>query len=178
MTRRRLAALWVSCATHLGIGAIVTALASFANAAGSAPSLRTIQLNGTRADRSAGFDVLRDILAGSGMPLRLTSPDGGEAVGLAWWTPTVGLWLAIDRARVDGEGRSLEVSVQVGEGPATTVARIDIDATGSGRIVSTWTREYPPAGTPVTLTVSAPVFPRWRESVVELAATAPMRPPR
>lgn len=154
---------------------ITPALPADASAGIAAP--RAIQLNGERAERGFGRDVLHDVLKGAGMPLRLTSLTGDDAVGLAWWSPSVGLWLAIDRVAEADADQSFEVTLQVGEGPAARVGRIDIDETGSGRIVSAWSGAYPAAGTPVTLTVSRLRFPQWRPPVAVVTATTPMRAP-
>ena len=169
--QHRHVALWVSVAVHVGIGALVVTSARLAVA-----SARTIQLNGTRAERGPGRDVLLDVLAGNGMALRLTRITDDAAVGLAWWSPTVGLWLAVDRLAAADAGKSFDVTLQVGEEPAERIGRIDIDEAGSGRIVSTWAIAYPPAGTPVTLAVTERDTLRWRRSQTVLAASAPMRP--
>jgi hypothetical protein len=169
--QHRHVALWVSVAMHVGIVALIVAWAR--------PSVarpRTIQLNGSRAERGPGRDVLLDVLRGNGMPLRLTSLTGDAAVGLAWWSPAVGLWLAVDRLAAADAGDSFDVTVQVGEGPMQRVGKIDIDETGSGRIVSTWAIAYPPAGTPVTLAVSPRDARDGRRPAPMLTASAPMRP--
>ena len=98
--RRRSVALWLSVTGHLGIGVLVAVLTSErshgAGALDTVESPRTIQLSGKSRERLPGRDVLLEVLNGDGMPIRLTSTTGDAAVGLAWWTPSVGLWLAVD----------------------------------------------------------------------------------
>jgi hypothetical protein len=110
------------------------------------------------------------------MPIHLTSTSGDAAVGLAWWSPSVGLWLAIDRLPAAPSGRRLEVSLRVGSDTLEPVGTIDIDEHGSGRIVAVWTIARPAAGTPVTLTVSEPgsVW-RFLRPRAALVGSAPMR---
>jgi hypothetical protein len=172
--------LWLSVTGHLGIGVLVAVLTSErshgAGALDTVESPRTIQLSGKSRERLPGRDVLLEVLNGDGMPIRLTSTTGDAAVGLAWWTPSMGLWLAVDDLPVAPSGRRLEVSLRVGSNMLKPIGTIDIDEHGSGRIVAVWTTERPAPGIPITLTVSEPGsvwrFIRPREALV---GSAPMR---
>lgn len=161
-------AFWVSAGVHATILLGIVALAGSV-----AADNRTIRLNGTPAEREAGRDVLLEVLSGAGISLRLTSQGDEQTVGLAWWSPRVGLWLAVDQLPPERAGESLVVTLQVGDGPAERVGRMDIDETGSGRIVSAWSGDYPPAGTPVTLQISEPAALPWSDADTLLSASAP-----
>jgi hypothetical protein len=158
--RRRSVALWLSILVHVGIGVFVAALTSErsegAAALDAAESPQTIQLSGKPRERLRGRDVLLEVLSGDGMPIRLKSTTGDAAVGLAWWSPSVGLWLAVDDMPAAPSGRRLEASLRVGSGARDPIGTIEIDEHGSGRIVAVWTAERPAADTPITLTVSEP----------------------
>src|SRR6187455_1777247 len=138
---RRSVGLWLSIAVHVGIGVLVVALTSERSqaAGGPAASPRTIQLSGKSATKLPGRDVLLEVLSADGMPIRLTSTTGNAAVGLAWWSPSVGLWLAIDELSVASSGRRLEAFLQVGSNRPEPVGTIDVDEHRSGRIVTVWT---------------------------------------
>jgi hypothetical protein len=75
------------------LAAASSSASSVANGRGSMP------LRGDQRERHAGRDRLYEILsARDGVKVRLTSPSGDRAVGLAWWSPSRGLWLAVDLA--------------------------------------------------------------------------------
>jgi hypothetical protein len=170
MSRRPLA-LGVSLIAHVGLVAIVVVSAAHRRA-----GPHTIQLNGEPQERQAGRDMLFEVLRGDGIPIRLTSATGDSAVGLAWWSPSVGLWLATDRVSATPSGGSLRVSMQIGSGTPKRIGVMDINDDGAGRIVAVWADARPPAGTPVTLTVSERgSLWRWREPPTALAGTTPMR---
>ena len=172
MSHRPLA-LGVSLAVHVGLVALVVAAAARMSAE-AAP--RAIQLNGQSQDRQPGRDLLLDVLSADGVPIHLASTGGDDAVGLAWWSPSVGLWLATDRLPPALAGRSLHVAMQVGDDARQRIGTIEIDEDGSGRIVAAWITERPAGGTPVTLTVSETDSTwRWREPATALAGTAAMR---
>jgi hypothetical protein len=177
---RRSVALWLSVTGHLGIGALVAVLTSErshgAGALDTVESPRTIQLSGKSRERLPGRDVLFEVLNGDGMPIRLTSTSGGAEVGLAWWTPAVGLWLAVDDLPAAPSGRRLEVSIRVGSDTPKPIGTIDIDGHGSGRIVTVWTTERPAPGIPIALTVSdAGSVWRFIRPRAALVGSAPMR---
>jgi hypothetical protein len=144
-TTRSSLALVASCAVH-GLLAAVTLFAAPVlglpreTGPGSlADQEGVLQLRGDQAARAAGRDRLYEVLSASdGVKVRLTSPDQvDQSVGLAWWSPSRGVWLAIDRAAsVAGE------TVQVWRASAgesrTRVADVVLDDTGSGRVVATW----------------------------------------
>lgn len=167
-------------AVHLTLMALATVVASGAGReAGERDFVEpphTIQLNGKSGVRLPGRDGLFEVLSGDGMPIRLAGALGDPTVGLAWWAPSVGLWIAIDRLPPAHSSTSLEVSLQVGDAVAEPMGRINVDETGSGRIVVIWPRRRPTAGVPVTLTVSEPGF-FWqaRRPSPILAGGAPMR---
>lgn len=173
--RRRPIALGVSLVAHVGLALVVLSTARM----DADESPRTVQLNGTRQDRQAGRDVLLDVLRGEGMPIHLASATGDAAVGLALWTPSVGMWLAIDRLPSAYAARSLQVSMQVGRGTPKAIGTMNIDEDGSGRIVAAWVNERPAPGTPITLTVSErdSVW-GWRQPSPALTGTSPMREQR
>lgn len=170
--RQRVIALWVSAGLHL---AVLVALVLLAGNQGVAA--RTIQLNGSRVARDMGRDMLAEVLRGVGMSLRLESTESNDAVGLAWWSPAVGMWLAVDRLPTTMNGESLDVFLQIADGDPERIGSMEIDDTGSGRIVSVWEATYPPAGTPITLMVAERRRLRWSESDVLLTGVAPMRAP-
>jgi hypothetical protein len=171
--RRHPLAFGLSLALHLGLGAIVV-MTTARMSADAGP--RTIQLNGTRQERQAGRDALFEVLRGDGMPIHLASASGDAAVGLAWWSPAAGLWLATDRLPHALSGRRLQVTLQVGDEAPTRIGPMAIDGDGSGRIVAVWNRARPAPGTPVTLTVSeSESMWGWRPPATVLAGAAPMR---
>jgi hypothetical protein len=173
MPRRRSIALWLSLSMHLGIGAIAVVLSSGLTN-GATP--RTIQLSGKSAERVPGRDVLFEVLNGDGMPIHLKSATGDASIGLAWWSPAVGLWLAVDRLPAAPERRRLEVALQVGSQNSKPIGTIDVDEHGSGRIVVIWPTDRPAPETPVSLTVSVPgSFWPFARSLPALAGAAPMR---
>jgi len=114
------------------------------------------QLKGDQRKRPAGRDVLFEILkADDGALVRLTSPTGDEAVGLAWWSPSRGLWLAVDLASSHA-GETLDVSQRTSDGSRSTVAQVEIGADGSGRIIALWDAgEKPKPAGPVTLSLTS-----------------------
>ena len=170
--RRQPVALGLSLAAHVALIATVAITARTHANAGP----RTIQLNGTPQERQAGRDVLFDVLRGDGMPIRLGSTSDETAVGLAWWSPDVGLWLAVDRLPPHLAGARLHVTLRVGVAEPIPVGRMVIDDDGSGRIVASWTAERPAAGTPVALHVSDPQSSwSWTRSMTLLTGGAPMR---
>ena len=178
--RRRSIAFWVSLSVHAGIAAVVVVFSSgdsqAIGAVGSTAAPRTIHLTGRSAERLPGRDMLFEVLNGAGMPIHLTSATGDSAVGLAWWSPSVGLWLALDRLPATPSGRRLDVSLQMGAQRAEPLGTIEVDEQGSGRIVVVWTAERPIAKTPITLTVSEPgSLWRLRPAARVLAGSAPMR---
>jgi hypothetical protein len=171
MSHRPLA-LGVSLAVHVALVALVVAAAARISAE-TAP--RTIQLNGRSQDRQPGRDLLLDVLSADGVPIHLASTGGDDAVGLAWWSPSVGLWLATDRLPPTLAERALHVAMQVGDNTRQRIGTIAIDEHGSGRIVAAWVTERPAPGTPVTLTISeADSTWRWREPAAMLVGTAAM----
>ncbi len=172
MSRRPLA-FGVSLAVHVGL--VVLVVAAAARMSAEAPP-RTIQLTGRSQDRQPGRDLLVEVLRANGMPIHLASTSGDAAVGLAWWSPSVGLWLATDRLPPALSGRSLHVALQVGDDARNRIGTIRIDEDGSGRIVAAWVTERPAAGTRITLTVSeADSSWRWRQPPATLTGTAAMR---
>jgi hypothetical protein len=155
-------------------GGLVAAIVTVQMSADAAP--RTIQLNGTRQERQAGRDLLHEVLVRPGIPIRLTSPVGNAAVGLAWWSPTVGLWLAADRLPASVSNRSLQVAMQVDGGAAVPIGEMNVDDEGSGRIVAAWVQPRPAPGVRVSLIVSdAGSLLRWRDPMTMIAGTAAMR---
>lgn len=177
MTHRPLA-FGVSLAVHAGLVVVLVASAASlgADEGYAAESPRTMQLNGRPQERQAGRDVLFEVLRGDGIPVRLTSATGDAAVGLAWWSPHVGLWLSADRLPATLSGRSLHVALQIGDAAAVPIGEMDIDDEGSGRIVAAWSHPRPARGTPVSLIVSDPgsLFV-WRSPSTMIAGSAAMR---
>lgn len=172
MSHRPLA-LGVSLVVHVALVAFVVSAAARMSAAADP---RAIQLNGRSQDRQPGRDLLLEVLSADGVPIHLASTGGDGGVGLAWWSPSVGLWLATDRLPPALAGRSLHVAMQVGDDTRQRIGTIAIDEEGSGRIVAAWITERPAAGTPVTLTLSeADSTWRRREPAAMLAGTAAMR---
>jgi hypothetical protein len=165
-------AFGLSLAAHVGVIAAIGMTARMNADAGP----HTIQLNGTRQERGAGRDVLLEVLRGDGMPIHLASTTGAATVGLAWWSPDVGLWLAVDRVPPELAGSRLQVTLQVGSAPPTLVGAMTIDDEGSGRIVAACTEARPAAGTAVALHVSRSASSRGRRSrTALLRGGAPMR---
>lgn len=177
MTRLPLA-FGVSLAVHAGLVVLLVSTAARlgANEGGVPEGPRTIQLNGRPQERQAGRDMLSEVLRGDGVPVRLTSPTGGAAVGLAWWSPHVGLWLAADRLPASLSGRSLHVTLQIDDATAIAIGDMHIDEEGSGRIVTAWAHTRPSRGTPVSLIVSDPgSVPGGRSPSMTLRGSAQMR---
>lgn len=177
MTHRPLA-FGVSLAMHAGLvvllGVSSARLGADADDVPTGP--RTIQLNGRPQDRQAGRDLLSEVLRGSGIPIRLTSATGDAAVGLAWWSPHVGLWLAADLLPASFSGTSLHVALRIGDAAAVSMGEMHIDDEGSGRIVVAWTHARPTPDTPISLTVSGPgSLLGWRRSSLTLTGTTAMR---
>jgi hypothetical protein len=103
--------------------------------------------------------------------VRLTSPIGHEAVGLAWVSPSVGMWFALDLV-TSHPGETLK-TWRLGE-TRHSLAAITLDADGSGRIIAVWEgRNRDPFPQPVTLEVTAQrgFWPFVTESLV-LSGTA------
>jgi hypothetical protein len=125
------------------------------------------QLTGNRATRPAGRDALQDILsAPDGTMIRLTSDGAGDAVGLACWSPSIGLWLAIDRLP-PRSGRSLRVWVREPDGGERPIGRIEVDETGSGRVIALWdTPEAPTRLVTLQVSASGTLWPFTRQAVV------------
>jgi len=170
---RRPVALGVSLAVHVGLVALVLGVTTEMSARAYP---RTIQLNGRSQERLQGRDLMFEVLAGDGIPIRLTSAGGDAAVGLAWWTPSVGLWLATDRLPVNLSGRTLQVAMSVGDDIQHRIGTIEIDEDGSGRIVADWIVDRPAPGTPITLSVSEAGSSWWRrQPTTALAGTSAMR---
>lgn len=134
----------------------------------------SVQLGGTARDRPAGRDVLFDILSASdGRGVRLTSPTGDEAVGLAVLSPSRGLWLALDRVSAH-EGRTLRAWQVHPGGARSLLTSVTIRDDASGRVIAWWDdADAAVAGAPVTLevTVQSGVWPFARETRVLLGTT-------
>jgi hypothetical protein len=152
----------VSGLLHVALGTAIV-LASAASDARSGPTASpgagartgSRQLRGDQRKRPVGRDLLFDILsAGDGVAVRLTSPTGDPAVGLAWWSPSRGMWLAVDLA-ASHAGRALQVWQRVGDGSRAQVASVELDASGSGRVITAWDEDHDIAPThAVTLTLT------------------------
>jgi hypothetical protein len=129
----------------------------------------TQQLKGDQAKRAVGRDRLFEILsADDAVRVRLTSPTGDPAVGLAWWSPSRGMWLAVDLAHPYA-GQSLRAWEGRRERARPSVASVELDAKGSGRVVAVWSGSNELAPTdPITLTVTAQrgIWPFVQTSVV------------
>jgi hypothetical protein len=156
---RRSIALFASLAVH---GALLSLLAVGTVGAvpdGFGPTGRArvfangwLQLRGQGALRPAGRDALLDILSASdGVMIRLLAR-GGDAVGLASWSDSTGLWLAVDRL-TPGSPRTLRVWARIGEEPRRVTGTLHADANGSGRVIGLWPSPQRSGGA-VTLEVS------------------------
>lgn len=153
----------VSALIHVTIGtALVLASASAeggssgaSSVAGSAPD-GVRQLRGDDPKKALGRDRLYEILdADDAVRVRLTSPAGDPVVGLAWWSPSRGMWLAIDLATAYA-GQTLQAFEGDGGRSGPPVARVELDSRGSGRVVAAWSSPKSVASTgSVTLTVTA-----------------------
>lgn len=167
MTTIRLPRSWlaaaISGALHVALGAALVfvfaapdRLAAASSSAGSVANRRgSMQLRGDQRERPAGRDRLYEILsARDGVKVRLTSPSGDPAVGLAWWSPSRGLWLAIDLANAHA-GETLQAWLDEDDGSRTRLASVEIGADGSGRVVAAWDEgDMPAHAGPITMTVT------------------------
>lgn len=124
--------------------------------------------------RGLGRDAMQAVLsAPDGTMIRLRSSTGGAAVGLACWSPSVGLWIAVDQMP-PGTPRSLTVWLRAEDAHRRSLGRIELDASGSGRVIAVW-NEPASLGDQVTLEVatSARLWPLTRSNVVLHGSTAP-----
>lgn len=168
----------MSTAAHLVVAVVLVAL-SVGGTSGvgrAAGRPRVLQLSGPDHQRPAGPDPLFEILnASDGMPIHLAATGADASVGLAWWSPSTGLWLAVDRLPSSRSNRTLHLTLRVGDGEATTIGPIEIDANGAGKIIAIWTSAPPVTGTSVTLEVSE-AGSRWlTHPSLALAGTASVR---
>jgi hypothetical protein len=158
----------ISGALHVALGAALVfvfaapdSLAAASSSIGSVANRRgTMQLRGDQRERRAGRDLLYEILsARDGVKVRLTSPSGEPVVGLAWWSPSRGMWLAVDLANAHA-GETLQAWLNDDDSSRTRLASVEIGADGSGRIVTAWDEDDMPrhAG-PITLTLTSPRGP-------------------
>jgi hypothetical protein len=158
----------ISCVLHVALGAALVflfaapdSLAAASSSSGSVMNRRgTMQLRGDQRERPEGRDLLYEILsARDGVKVRLTSPSGEPAVGLAWWSSSRGMWLAVDLANAHA-GETLQAWLNDDDGSRTRLASVEIGADGSGRIVTTWDEDdmRGHAG-PITLTLTSPRGP-------------------
>jgi len=102
-----------------------------------AGAMRWTQLEGdgpSRPGRNGLFDILG---ADDVVRVVLRSPSGADAPkGLIWWSPSRGLWFAIDDAPPQLQSRRLRLSIQPRGGAAMTVGVVRIDDDRSGRLLS------------------------------------------
>lgn len=174
-SRRPLAAL-ASMVIHVVLAVVVVAISSRAAARGAASDQQPLgwqQLVGDAPRRSVGPDALEAILgAPDGVAIRLLSTNGTDAVGLAWWSPSQGMWLAVDRVDQAARRRRFDLWVRTGSA-RSPLGTIEIDEHGSGRMIARLTSPAPPSGFAVTLDVT----PQrrawvWRASSPVLTGTA------
>jgi hypothetical protein len=144
------AALVFAFAAPDRLAAASSSASSIANRRGSMP------LRGDHRERREGRDRLYEILsARDGVKVRLTSPSGDPAVGLAWWSPSRGLWLAVDLANAHA-GETLQAWLNADDGSRTRLASVEIGSDGSGRVVAAWDDgDMPARATRITLTVTS-----------------------
>jgi hypothetical protein len=158
-------AMAISGALHVALGAALVfafaapdRLAAASSSASSVANRRgSMQLRGDQRARREGRDRLYEILsARDGVKVRLTSPSGDPAVGLAWWSPSRGLWLAVDLAHAHA-GETLQAWLNDDDGSRTRLASVEIGADGSGRVVAAWDEgDMPAHAGPITMTVTRP----------------------
>jgi hypothetical protein len=155
----------ISGALHVALGAALVfvfaapdRLAAASSSVSSVANRRgSMQLRGDQRERREGRDRLYEILsARDGVKVRLTSPTGEPAVGLAWWSPSRGMWLAVDLANAH-TGETLQAWLNDNDGSRTRLASVEIGADGSGRIVATWDDgDLRAHAGPITLTLTSP----------------------
>jgi hypothetical protein len=181
MFSRRPMALLVSLVVHTACLSLVSlgtlgatgAGAAFSRDSSSAFESGWLQLRGRAAMRPAGRDALLAILsARDGVMIRLSSPRG-EAVGLASWSASTGMWLALDRLPPNSP-RTLQIWSRIGTDPRKLIGTIEVDADGSGRIVGIWSSPPFPTGV-VRLEVSQGIriWPFGTGTIVLEGASAP-----
>jgi hypothetical protein len=152
------AALVASAAVHALLMSLIVWMpvrAALRRASGTS-AYGSQQLASGTATRGPGGDVLLEILrAPDGVAIHLVEPGGGPAAGLAWWSATEGLWLAVDRLPVRWSGRTLRVFLRPADGAPVSLGPIDIGTDGSGRVISVPNaRPAAMAAGPLTLEVS------------------------
>ena len=74
--------------------------------------------------------------------------------GLAWWSPTKGIWLAVDRLRPPPTGRRHHLWIVHRDGPAVQVGFLGVNPQGSGRILALTRDGEPPIAGPVMLVIT------------------------
>jgi hypothetical protein len=82
------------------------------------------------------------------------APDGSGR-GLAWWSPTKGIWLAVDSLPSWSPGRRYHLWIVHRDGPAVHVGLLGVNPQGSGRILALNRDTAPPIDGPVMIVVTA-----------------------
>jgi hypothetical protein len=167
MSTIRLPRSWLatalSGALHVALGAALVfvfaapdSLTAASSSIGGVANRRgSMQLRGDQRERREGRDRLYEILsARDGVKVRLTSPSGEPVVGLAWWSPSRGMWLAVDLANAHA-GETLQAWLNEDDGSRTRLASVEIGADGSRRVVAAWGEgDMPTHAGRITLTVT------------------------
>ena len=128
-----------------------------------------IPLRDGAGNPAVGRNAMLDILqAPDGFAVRLTSVDGGEEVGLAWLSPSRGMWLALDRMTIEG-GETVRAWQAIDDEPQVPLGALTLDDNGSGRMVVRWNRRLvagPRSRVTLQVTGRRGFWPFGREPVV------------
>jgi hypothetical protein len=102
-----------------------------------AASLRWQQLQGDSPPRP-GRNGLYDVLAAPDVVRVVLNPveDHVPMKGLIWWSPSIGLWLAIDDAPAFLRGTKINVEVSASDRTPARAGTLRIAADGSARMIS------------------------------------------
>jgi hypothetical protein len=131
---RSAGALLLSAAIHSAVIGVV-AMASLSPSTLGVFSWQ--QLEGQSESRT-GSNALVEILGAPDAVRIVVSPTraGDGTQGLAWWSPSRGLWFAIDGAPPPARERAFVLWLHLPGQPPISPGVIDIHADGSGRMVS------------------------------------------
>jgi hypothetical protein len=138
---RRSSAAIVSVCLHVAV--ILSFWIVRFDAAGAAnadlrPDYAVWNLVDARAGGAPGYDPLRAVLSAPDVVRVVLAPVGGrsDGQGLAWWSPSTGLWFAVDGLGVPPSRTRYRLRLTFGSGGRTTPGFIQIDSDGSGRMIA------------------------------------------
>jgi len=102
-----------------------------------AASMRWQQLRGDSLP-GPGRNGLYDVLAAPDVVRVVLNPVGDHAAmkGLIWWSPSIGLWLAIDDAPALLRGMKVNVELNASDRTPARAGTLRVAADGSARMVS------------------------------------------